>query len=80
MTAWAYIAHKDHYWAALLSASLPKKDLAKELAGLIADDFAIISVNSREEYDRVMASMKPWTESPEYLAKHKDPRQAELAL
>ena len=76
---WAYIAHKDGYWAGVCC---PGKETADFLAEFVADGFAISTVFSREEYETLLDSMQDWHKSPEWLAKQKPkaPDQAELAL
>ena len=64
MTPWAYIAHKDGYFAGVASPSLPAKDLRDFLAEFAADGFSIMTVTSREEYEAALASMKPWGKRP----------------
>lgn len=84
MSAWAYIAHKDGYWAGLHSAraidrefnKAEKSDLAKFIARFVADGFSITTVESREEYNWVLETMKGWHESPEYIAKHQPKKAA----
>ena len=65
MSAFAYIAHKDGMWAGLASASLPKKELRKFLGDFAADGFLITTVESRDEYNRVIGGMKYWGEDRE---------------
>ena len=57
---WAFIAHKDGYWAGVASAELPKRGLQKFLGDFAADGFSIMPVNSREEYDAALKTMKHW--------------------
>lgn len=69
---WAYIAHKDGYWGGWHSARLlnrefnkaEKRALAKFIAGFVKDGFSIITVESREEYDRVIGGMRSWSQRP----------------
>ena len=76
MAAWAYIAHKDGYWAGVCAGDVPKRILAKFLGDFAADGFSISTVNDRTEYDAMLVPMKFWHESPEWKAKHKRPAKA----
>lgn len=69
MSAWAFIAHKDGKWAGLASATLSKKELRKFLGDFAADGFLITTVESREEYNRVIGAMKYWGEDRQAAAK-----------
>lgn len=64
MTAWAYIAHKDGYWAGIISATVPKKDLSKFLGDFAGDGFSILTVNNRDEYNAALAGMQVWSKRP----------------
>ncbi len=57
---WAFIAHKDGCWAGVAAANMPKRDLRKFLGDFAADGFAILTVNSRDEYNAALAKMKFW--------------------
>ena len=71
MSVWAYVAHKDGYWAGACSGThLSKKEIAKFTGDFIADGFSITPCSNREEYDRLIESMPDWSQSPEYKAKH----------
>lgn len=59
---WAFIAHKDGYWAGVAAADMPKKDLRKFLGDFAAAGFAIMTVHSRPEYNAALASLKWWHE------------------
>jgi hypothetical protein len=63
-TPFAYIAHKDGYWCGVASPDLPAKDLRDFLGDFAADGFSIMTVNSREEYEAALASMKSWGKRP----------------
>ena len=68
---WAYIAHKNGYWAGIASPEMGKKELRKFLGEFAADGFAITTVINREEYDAFMSTLQHWHKSPEYQAKRK---------
>ena len=70
MTAkpWAYVAHKDGYWAGVSCAE--GETLAAFVADFIRDGFTVEPVVSREAYLDMTAKMQPWTKSPAYKAKH----------
>jgi len=40
------------------------------LSDFAGKGFSIMTLESREEYLKQIDAMKPWNESPEYLAKH----------
>lgn len=73
---WAYIAHKNGYWAGVASAELGRKELRKFLGDFVVDGFAITTVYSRDEYKRLISGLGFWRDSPEYKAKfsHSDDR------
>lgn len=58
--AWAFIAHKDGYWAGVASASLSKKSLRQFLGDFAAEGFTITTVHDREEYNAVIGKLKQW--------------------
>ena len=62
ITPWAFIAHKEGFWCGVASATLPKRDLRKFLGDFAANGFAIMTVNSRAEYLKVIDNLKPWAE------------------
>lgn len=64
-TPWAFIAHKDGYWAGVASSTLPKKDLREFLGDFAADGFSIMTVYSRDEYNAAFGTFKYWHERPE---------------
>ena len=61
---WAFIAHKDGYWAGVGSATMPKRDLRKFIGDFVTDGFSITTVYSREEYQRTLAGLKFWRDRP----------------
>lgn len=67
---WAFIAHKDEFWAGVCAADVPRPDLTEFIGDFVADGFSIMTVHSRAEYDATLAKMKFWHESPEWLMKH----------
>ena len=71
--AWAFIAHKDGYWAGVCTATLPKRELKKFIGDFVADGFSITTVDSREQYDATLKTMKFWHDSPEWKMKHEKP-------
>lgn len=78
-TPWAYIAHKDGYWAGVCSPEIGKRELTKFLGEFAADGFSIQTVMSREEYKTVLDGMNHWHDSPEYRAKFA-PKTTQLDL
>lgn len=62
----AYICHKDNHWAGVTSPAVGKKDLAKFLGEFAADGFSILTVKTREEYERVIGGMKMWRDHPDF--------------
>lgn len=64
MAAWAFIAHKDGYWAGIASATLPKRELRKFLGDFAAEGFSITTVEDRAEYERLIAPMGYWGDRP----------------
>ncbi|HVR57583.1 MAG TPA: hypothetical protein VMT72_12235 [Pseudolabrys sp.] len=77
--AWAFIAHKDGYWAGVCSGDLPKRELKRFLGDFAANGFSISTVNSREEYNAFLAPLKFWHDSPEWKMKHGKPVNAAAA-
>jgi hypothetical protein len=71
--AWAFIAHKDGYWAGVCTAQMAKRDLRKFLGDFAAEGFSIMSVNDRDEYNKALSELKFWHESPEWKMKHEKP-------
>lgn len=55
---WAHICHRDGKWGGLIAADSPRKDLAKFLAGFIADGYEVMTVRSRAEYNAALAKME----------------------
>ena len=51
---WAFIAHRDGRWAGVAAANMPKRDLRKFLGDFASDGFAILTVNSRDEYNAAL--------------------------
>lgn len=66
----AFIAHKDGYWAGVCSPEIPKRELQKFLGDFAASGFSIMTVDDRDSYNRQLETLKFWHDSPEYLAKH----------
>lgn len=69
MTAFVYIARKGEYWGGIMSSDMPPKMLAKEIASYVRDGFEIVGVHDRETYFSMLESMKPWNQSPDFVAK-----------
>ena len=61
---WAYVAHKDGYWAGLVSASMPRKDLIRCIGEWVADGLTITTAHSRDEFLALLATLRPWDERP----------------
>ena len=68
--AWAFVAHKDGYWAGVCSPAVGKRELKKFTGDFVAAGFSITVVNSRDEYNDMLGKLKFWHDSPEYKAKH----------
>ncbi len=71
--AWAYIAHKDGYWAGVASATLSSQSLAEFMREFLDDGFSIMAVASRDEYDTALNKLGFWHDSPEFKAKNPSP-------
>lgn len=57
---WAWIAHRDGRWASILANAGPKRSIARDLAKCAADGLTITPVYDRDEYNTLLASLKPW--------------------
>lgn len=68
---WAFIAHKDAHWAGVIAADATKKEIKKFLGEFAADGFSILTVHNRDEYNKVLDTMKIWHEHPDYKRKKK---------
>lgn len=62
---WAFIGHRDGYWAGVASATMPPKDLKKFVGEMVADGMSITTVYSRDEYNKVLGGMKSWSHRPD---------------
>lgn len=69
---WAYLAHRDGVWCAVISAQICdnprpdqvaewKKAVAKETGSWVADGWEVMTLYSREEYTAAIGSMKMFT-------------------
>lgn len=67
---WAFIAHKDNHWAGVCAAT-GDREAGKFLAEFARDGFAITTVFSRDEYNKVLDGMKCWSKHPDYKPKRK---------
>lgn len=70
---WAYVAHKDGYWAGVASSEL--QGIGSWIGKFIKAGFTVSSVKDRDEYDATLKDLKPWHDSPEYKAKHPPKKQ-----
>lgn len=60
----AYICHKDNHWAGVTSPDV--SDLKEFLGGFAAEGFSVTPVADRDEYQRMIGSMKHWHDHPDY--------------
>lgn len=67
MSTWVYIAHKGDYWGGLIAANIDRKSLSKFMSDYVKDGFDIMAVPDREKYLKIIDTMKPWNESPDYV-------------
>ena len=76
--AWAHIAHRDGVWCAFISAEISenptyeqrakwKKKVAKELASWIVDDWQVLTVYSREEYESALSAMRMYNKKIDFV-------------
>jgi hypothetical protein len=65
---WAFIAHKNGYWAGLCAAD-GTKEAAKFVSDFVAGGFSITTVYSREEFNAILKPMEMWSKSPERKGK-----------
>lgn len=75
---WAFVAHKDGFWAGLASARLPRHDLTKFLGEFASEGFTISTVHDRAEYDALLLTLQPWPERPR--SRKRDARQTAMAV
>lgn len=47
---WAFVCHKGNRFGGAVSATYPKREVAKFLAEFIADDYEVVAVFDRPEY------------------------------
>jgi hypothetical protein len=66
--AWAFVAHKDGYWAGVCSPKVGKAELRKFLGDFAAAGFSITSVDNREEYVNLIGGMGCWHQRPAVAA------------
>jgi hypothetical protein len=65
-----YVAHKDGFWAGVISPSIGNRELAKFFREFASAGFTITPCGSREEYSAFLDTKGMWHDSPEYCAKH----------
>lgn len=70
---WAYIAHKNGYWAGVAAPDL--NDIGRWVGKFIRDGFSVSSVKNRDEYNVMLNELKPWHEFDEWKAKHSKKRK-----
>ena len=65
-----YVAHKNGYWAGIISPAIGKHELTKFFHEFGSGGFTITPFATREEYSRFLDTVKGWSKSPEWQAKH----------
>lgn len=63
---WAYVAHKNGYWAGVCSPAVGKRELKEFLAEFAAEGFTLTPVFDRAEYNVLLDTMQEWSHSPEW--------------
>lgn len=65
---WAYVAHKDGYWAGIISPDAGKKQISEFMADFAERGFTITTAHNEVEHKAVLDRLRFWRESPEYKA------------
>lgn len=63
--AWALVAHRDGYWIALHAGDDGRRYLKAFVRKWAKAGYFVAAPETREDYERLLKGLKPWSQSPE---------------